>query len=422
MKINVKWLIVAGGVLLSALEALSNLVSISDTARAALWLGSPSRADQPHTFDVLTYNTALGPLPLEDRDERALLIAKELRGHDVVLLQGVESAFHRKLLITALEDEYPFRSSVLGQARLLKQDGGVVIVSRWPIELQRQRLFEDRCNGADCLADRGVLYVRIRRDGQPVHLFATRLQAGAEHGQTRADQLRLLKDMIDELKIPADEPVLIGGTLNIDRFADERTGAFTGMLVLLDASHPPPARGGSHEPTFAPNENPMAQGRGPEHLDYLLYSESHLQPLTAALTVHRIAAQGRYLSDHYAVQGRFAFGSDADGPAAGRSPRVGVPVLADTATLRIDGRIVRLLGVEGVAGAPARNMAGYIGGREVACRPAKQARYLCVVDGKDLSEVVLFNGGGRATPDAPPELLEAERKARQEERGIWSAR
>jgi hypothetical protein len=46
-KIKVKWLIVTGGVLLSSLEALSNLVSVSDTAIAALWSRDSSQeADQ----------------------------------------------------------------------------------------------------------------------------------------------------------------------------------------------------------------------------------------------------------------------------------------------------------------------------------------------------------------------------------------
>lgn len=420
-RINAKWLIVAGGVLLSAVEALSNLVSVSDTAIAVVWSRSLfAKADQHRTFDVLTYNVAMGPLLSENRDERALLISKELGGHDVVLLQGAHSEFHRKVLLTALEDEYPHQSRVLGQARLLKQDGGVVIVSKWPIERQRQRPFDDVCNGTDCLADGGVLYARINRDGQPLHVFATCLQSGAENGQTREDQLRILRGMIDDLEIPADELVLIGGTLNVDRFADERTGAFTNMLIILNAAHPPPAKGGSHEPTLAPNENPLAHGRAPQHLDYLLYSEAHLRPLTASSTVQRIAAEGRYLSDHYAVSGHFVFGSDPDPATAGRSTLTGIPVLADTATLRIDGQIVRLLGVDGVAGAHAQSMAGYIGKREVTCRPVEQDRYHCVVDGKDLSEVVLFNGGGQASPEAPPELIEAERHAREQSRGIWS--
>jgi penicillin-binding protein 1A len=36
-----------------------------------------------------------------------------------------------------------------------------------------------------------------------------------------------------------------------------------------------------------------------------------------------------------------------------------------------------------------------------------------------LSEVILSNGGARATPDAPAELLAAEEEARSARLGIW---
>ncbi|MEM7021924.1 MAG: endonuclease/exonuclease/phosphatase family protein [Pseudomonadota bacterium] len=418
-KIKVRWLIVAGGILLGALEAFSNIVLVSDMARAALRSDQPSSSGEELALDVLTYNASMGLLPSQDRDERILLTSKELGGHDLILLQGVQSEFHRKLLMTGLEDEYPHQSNVLGQDRLLKQDGGVVILSKWPIEKQRQTLFGDVCSGADCLTDAGVLYARINKQGRPFHVLATRLQSGSDNQQTREDQIRILKNKLNELSVQADEPVLIGGTLNVDRFADRRTGAFTQMLATLDATQPPPPRGGSHAPTVAPHENSLAAEGPAQHLDYLLYSAAHLRPVTASSSVDRIAAEGRYLSDHYAVNGQFMFKTAAQGEATANRSLVGVPMLADTSTLRIDGQIVRLLGVEGVTGAASEKMAGYLGEREITCRPAADTRYSCTVEGKDLSEVVLFNGGGRAAADAPPDHVQAERDAQQHRRGIW---
>ena len=67
-------------------------------------------------------------------------------------------------------------------------------------------------------------------------------------------------------------------------------------------------------------------------------------------------------------------------------------------------------------------MNSYIGGREVACVPFAGAAHRCEVGGYDLSEVVLFNGGARATGDAPGDLKAAETRARQERVGIWAAR
>ena len=72
---------------------------------------------------------------------------------------------------------------------------------------------------------------------------------------------------------------------------------------------------------------------------------------------------------------------------------------------------VMLLGVTGRGEAfPVCEPAG--GGNEHRCRVGDQ----------DLSRVVLFNGGGRATADAPAELRELEQQARSTRLGIWRGR
>ncbi|MCJ2084347.1 hypothetical protein [Methylobacterium sp. J-090] len=93
----------------------------------------------------------------------------------------------------------------------------------------------------------------------------------------------------------------------------------------------------------------------------------------------------------------------------------------DTATLRVAGKLVRLFGVEWVRGGQADELTRYLAGRTVTCQPVagSEAR-LCNVDGRDLSEVVLFNGGGRASSEATPDLVAAEDRARSERLGVWA--
>ncbi|SDN34941.1 hypothetical protein SAMN05216360_107275 [Methylobacterium phyllostachyos] len=92
----------------------------------------------------------------------------------------------------------------------------------------------------------------------------------------------------------------------------------------------------------------------------------------------------------------------------------------DTATLKVGGKVVHLFGVEWVRGGQAEELARYIGSRPVTCQPASGSTTMnCLVDGRDLSEVVLFNGGGRASPEASPELVAAEDHARSERLGVW---
>jgi len=98
----------------------------------------------------------------------------------------------------------------------------------------------------------------------------------------------------------------------------------------------------------------------------------------------------------------------------------GVPEVVDTGTLRVEGKVVRLFGVEWSRGAQADDLTRYLAGRTVVCTSSHNPdRYRCQVDGRDLSEVVLFNGGGRATPEATPELKAAEAQARTAGLGVW---
>jgi endonuclease YncB( thermonuclease family) len=99
---------------------------------------------------------------------------------------------------------------------------------------------------------------------------------------------------------------------------------------------------------------------------------------------------------------------------------VGVPEVIDTSTLRLEGNLIRLFGVEWARGGQSEDLVRYLRGRATTCRPTGAGDlYRCDVDGRDLSRVVLYNGGGRATADAPPELVAAENHAKAERLGVW---
>ncbi|MDB5370013.1 MAG: penicillin-binding protein family [Roseomonas sp.] len=108
----------------------------------------------------------------------------------------------------------------------------------------------------------------------------------------------------------------------------------------------------------------------------------------------------------------------AAAPAVAEQLR-GVPTVVDTATLQIGGQVVRLTGVVGVPGGFVGPMTQWIAGREATCEAQDTATWRCTIGGRDLSELVLSNGGGRATTDAPPELRRAERAARTVRLGVW---
>jgi len=113
-------------------------------------------------------------------------------------------------------------------------------------------------------------------------------------------------------------------------------------------------------------------------------------------------------------------GTDVSERESAGSAVIGVPEIVNNATLRINGSIVRLIGVEPAPSVKPEGMARYIGDRPVTCWPVSSGvRYRCEVEGNDLSRVVLYNGGGRVTSDATPDLLADENRARSARIGIW---
>ena len=107
--------------------------------------------------------------------------------------------------------------------------------------------------------------------------------------------------------------------------------------------------------------------------------------------------------------------------SGGRTLR-GVPDVIDTATLSLDGEVVRLFGVEWAPGAgKPEDLTNYLQGREVTCEPAGgNDTYRCRVGEQDLSRVILYNGGGQPTTEATPDLKAAADRAREAKIGVWS--
>ncbi len=100
----------------------------------------------------------------------------------------------------------------------------------------------------------------------------------------------------------------------------------------------------------------------------------------------------------------------------------GVPDVIDTATLSLNGEVVRLFGVEWAPGAgKPEDLTNYLQGREVTCEPTGgNDTYRCLVGEQDLSRVILYNGGGQPTAEATPELKAAADHAREAKIGVWS--
>lgn len=153
--------------------------------------------------------------------------------------------------------------------------------------------------------------------------------------------------------------------------------------------------------------------------------------LLALVGVGGSAFLGRTRSSPEAVvEGPAATGAVREAQATGEPARPllsraralrGVPEVIDTATLSLQGEVIRLFGVEWApGGGKPEDLARYLQGRETVCDPmGANEVYRCQVGGQDLSRVVLFNGGGKPTSEATPDLKAAADKAREGRLGVW---
>jgi endonuclease/exonuclease/phosphatase family metal-dependent hydrolase len=292
---------------LAALCLIVLEIACSDRA-APLAAIDPGKPTPANVLDILTYNVFLrAPSAFfrDGQDWRVEHIPAAVTGHDVVVFQEAFSDAHRERLLELLAAAYPYRTRALGHDRVIAQDGGVILLSRWPIVREGQAVFGRTCAGVDCLADKGIVYARIDKLGRIFNVFGAHNQDGAEHRDVREAQYARMKQFIDSFAIPAAEPVVIAGDLDVDMLG--QPDAYAAMKRILDASHALPPNGEAHLPSWDGELNPLVASRSREVLDYVLYSNGHQAPVEAFTEVVPFRAEGRVLSDHFAVHGRLEF-------------------------------------------------------------------------------------------------------------------
>ncbi|PAJ76246.1 phospholipase [Pseudoalteromonas sp. NBT06-2] len=263
-----------------------------------------------NNLNVLAYNVwALLPgVVSKSVSERLNQIKDKVNGYDIIVFSELFDNSRREIFLNALKDEYPYQTKVVDKLNSI-EDGGVVIISRWPIENEAQITFND-CDAEDCMSAKGVMYVKINKGGNPYHIFGSHTQAWTKEKNqvTRTKQFHQMRDFIDNQYISESEPVIIAGDLNVDKikYLDE----YYAMLNILNAQEVPRVEG--YEYTFNGAVNNWTSGTK-ENLDYVLYSTAHLIPITSyskvliPRSIHADVFTKYDLSDHFAITGNLTF-------------------------------------------------------------------------------------------------------------------
>lgn len=319
----------------SALRRISGVTLSAALAAVTLTVGAPhaSAAAGTPSLRVLTYNTFLmstNLYPNWGQAHRAAEIPKTtfFRGNDVVVLQEAFDNASSDALTANASAQYPFHTPVVGRSRsgwdatsgsysaTTPEDGGVTVLSKWPIVRQEQHIYEDAC-GSDWWSNKGFAYAELNVNGTRVHIVGTHTQStdpgcgAGEAAEIRGRQYRQIDAFLDAKNIPASEQVIVAGDLNVDSHSPEYASLLANAgLTAADART-------GHPYSFDTQDNSIAAERYPddprEDLDHVLHRAGHAKPAgwtnevvkedSAPWTVSSWGTDYTYtnLSDHYPV-------------------------------------------------------------------------------------------------------------------------
>ncbi|MET8703850.1 sphingomyelin phosphodiesterase [Kitasatospora sp. NPDC004723] len=312
----------------TAAAALLAPVAAAPGAHAAATGNASVPALKVLTYNVFLMSTNLYPNWGQDYRAKAIPAADVFQGQDVVVLQEAFDNAASDALVAQASAAYPYHTPVVGRSTsgwdatsgsyssATPEDGGVTLLSKWPILRKEQYVFKDAC-GSDWWSNKGFVYAVLNVNGLRTHVIGTHLQStdtGCSAGRPaaiRAAQLKAMKAFVDAKNIPAAEPILLAGDLNIDSHGTEYPA------LLANAGVAPATTRDGWADSFDTADNSIAAYRYPgepkEDLDYVLYRADHARPATYTNTVVRfhsapwtVSSWGtgytyNDLSDHYPV-------------------------------------------------------------------------------------------------------------------------
>ncbi|KAF0811549.1 Sphingomyelinase C [Andreprevotia sp. IGB-42] len=267
----------------------------------------------PNEFKMLTYNVWALPPISSNNCARLDEIASNLAGYDAVAVQELFDNDCRSKFLAKVRSAFPYQSTLVDIPGNILQDGGTMIISRWPIMADATIVF-DQCTGSDCLANKGANYVQVLKQGAVYHLSTTHAPSfdTDEARQMRRLAFGKIRTLLDSKRIPATETLLIAGDMNVNKykFPDD----YVQMQTLLRARAPASS---GYINTFDANVNTNAgnptSGGTVEYLDYVLVGNDNRQPRTSVNDVRILRTlrddlwSVRDLSDHFPVAGLFSF-------------------------------------------------------------------------------------------------------------------
>lgn len=284
-------------------------------------------SDDPNKLSVISYNIQMRPF-LDDIIYRLTgihthktdvianklpLIFEKFNADVVVLSEAFSDKLMGQIYHHIYNKGYQYHTCILNENVPNKWiNGGIIVFSKHPIVEQNELCFQNSAF-VDKYSAKGAQHLKINKNGKLYNIIGTHMNASYDivRGQTikqckgkaaRFKQMDEIAEFIDKLNIPANEPLIFAGDMNIDRYKD--IDEYKYMIDRLHMINPPNF---GHKYSYDEFTNRKVQkGQGNRILDYILYSRRHKQPIFSSSTINKLYYEGD-VSDHYPVIGIYEF-------------------------------------------------------------------------------------------------------------------
>jgi len=160
-------------------------------------------------------------------------------------------------------------------------NGGVIIVSKYPIVDAREYIFANNNHG-DKQAKKGLVYAKVNKEGKMYHILGTHLPTGKYGEMAGKDRFGAYKEtvgFIQSLNIPKTEPVILGGDLNVGMGEPEEAAMLRALNATLPQRRGPEYNKKNLLQIFGGERlEKIGGGKAPRNLDYILYFNAYQKP------------------------------------------------------------------------------------------------------------------------------------------------
>ncbi|MCZ2355730.1 MAG: sphingomyelin phosphodiesterase [Bacteroidia bacterium] len=268
------------------------------------------------TISILSWNVFMLPPPFFRTHQiprcKAIIEFLNNSSYDVLVLQEIFYEKVRSKFVKGLINCYPYHYGPCGTDKFLRQDGGVMIFSKYPIESSQQIAFRDKCKGGDCFSDKGALLAEIVKNHKKIQIVGTHLQS-MEDSISQGIRVRQYEKIKQFLLRPfhrEDVPQLIVGDLNTCKVTQRPF--YKRMLDIFGAEDSHRSKKDKSDFTYDSDSNAIVKANHLKYqrfFDYVLFRRNPGRYFKARdFVIHLFRKRDAHskmaleLSDHFAVE------------------------------------------------------------------------------------------------------------------------